>query len=52
MTPNVKNILEMLDKAEEERLQLFLETFSCPMNQAIENFFRNRAIDFTRGSYQ
>ena len=48
MTPNVKNILEMLDKAGEERLQPFLETFFSPMNPAIENFIRNRAIDFAR----
>lgn len=48
MTPNVKNILEMLNKAGEERLQPFLETFSSPMNPAIENFIRNRAIDFAR----
>lgn len=48
MIPNVKNILEMLDRAGEERLKSFLQTFSCPVNPAIEKFFRNRAIDFAR----
>lgn len=48
MTYEVKNILEMLDSVGEERLKLFLKTFSSPVNPAIENFFRNRAIDFAR----
>ena len=48
MTPNVKNILEMLDKAGEERLKPFLKTFSSPLNPSIENFIKNKAIDFAR----
>ncbi|MBR0250956.1 MAG: hypothetical protein IJQ77_07720 [Synergistaceae bacterium] len=48
MKYEVKNILEMLDSVGEERLKLFLKTFSSPVNPAIENFVRNRAIDFAR----
>lgn len=48
MKHEVKNILEMLDSVGEERLKLFLKTFSSPVNLAIENFVRNRAIDFAR----
>ena len=48
MTPNVKNILEMLEKAGEERLKPFLGTFSSPLNPSIENFIKNKAIDFAR----
>ena len=48
MTTNVKNILEILDKAGEERLKPFLETFPSSINLAIENFIRNKAIDFAR----
>ena len=48
MTTNVKNILEMLEQASEERVKSFLNTFSSPINPAIENFIRKRAIDFAR----
>ena len=48
MKHEVKNILEMLDSVGEERLKLFLKTFSSPVNPAIENFVKNRAIDFAR----
>lgn len=48
MKPRAKNILAMLDRVGEERVKAHLQTFSCPVNPKIENFFRNRSIDFSR----
>lgn len=42
------NILDELDKHGEEKVRKNLSTFSTPMSPKIENFFRNRAIDFSR----
>ncbi|MBQ6435325.1 MAG: hypothetical protein IJM82_07030 [Synergistaceae bacterium] len=48
MKHEAKNILDMLEQSGEERIKSFLQTFSCPVNPSIENFFRNRSIDFAR----
>ena len=42
------NILDMIDVSGEESVRQYLSTFSCPLNQEIENFIRNKAIDFAR----
>ena len=42
------NILDELELSGEEQLRENLSSFSCRINPAIENFFRNRAIDFAR----
>lgn len=48
MRTDVKNIFELLSWAGEERLRSVLKKFSSPINPAIENFIRNKAIDFAR----
>ena len=42
------NILDELEISGEEKLRKSLSSFSCAINPAIENFVRNRAIDFAR----
>lgn len=42
------NILDVLDKKGEANVRESLSAFTCPVNPKIENFFRNRAIDFSR----
>lgn len=48
MTKNTKNILDMLKENDEKRVREYLQTFSCPINPSIENFLRNKSIDFAR----
>lgn len=48
MKPDVKNILDVIELRGEDRLKQLLSLFSCPVNPSIENFIRNRAIDFAR----
>ena len=48
MSTRTRNIIEMIEKVGEERVKSFLQTFSSPLNPKIENFIRNRAIDFAR----
>ena len=48
METYTKNILELLETEGEEQVKSFLQTFSSPINPKIENFIRNRAIDFAR----
>ena len=48
MKTNVTNILNDLEDIGEENVRKYLSLFSCPVNPAIENFIRNRAIDFAR----
>ena len=43
---DVTNIFEFIDRHGEERVSSFLHTFSSPINPGIENFIRNKAIDF------
>ncbi|MBQ7193236.1 MAG: hypothetical protein IJR98_02560 [Synergistaceae bacterium] len=48
MAFEARNILEMIDDFGEGHVKSYIQTFSCPVNPKIENFFRNRAIDFSR----
>ena len=48
MTTKVENIIDFTEKFGEERVRSFLHTFSSPINPEIENFVRNKAIDFAR----
>ena len=42
------NILEELEHKGEEKVRGYVSSFSCPLSPKIENFIRNRAIDFSR----
>lgn len=42
------NILDMIDAIGEDALVEILSDFSCPKNQEIESFVRNKAIDFAK----
>lgn len=48
MKTHLTNILDEIDLHGEEKVRKDLLTFSCPVNPSIENFFRNRSIDFAR----
>ncbi len=48
MNTRAINILDELRDDGEEKVREDLSLFSCPVNPAIENFVRNRAIDFAR----
>ena len=48
MGVQVINILDELKNNGEVKIKEDLSFFSCPMNPAIENFIRKRAIDFAR----
>ena len=48
MRVTVTNILDELDLSGEETLKKDLSLFSCEVNSEIENFIRNKAIDFAR----
>ena len=48
MRTRITNILDDLEKKGEEEVRQYLSLFSCPINPAIENFVKNRAIDFSR----
>lgn len=43
-----KNILDMLDLYGEDVCQRVLATFSCPLNRDVEDFIRNKAINFAK----
>ena len=44
----VMNLLEMLDTYGEEGLESFLSNFTCPLNQDVESFIRDKAINFAK----
>ena len=48
MNNNYTNILDELDRVGEAKVRSDLSSFSCPVSPKIENFIRNRAIDFAR----
>ena len=48
MSLSTKNILDELERVGEEKVRSDLSSFSCPVSPKIENFIRNRAIDFAR----
>jgi N-methylhydantoinase B/oxoprolinase/acetone carboxylase alpha subunit len=41
-------MLDMLDAVGEEEVQTLLSNFSCPINNEIEHYVKNNAIDFSR----
>ena len=48
MNAKIKNILDDIQERGEEKVRGYVSTFSCPLSPNIENFIRNRAIDFSR----
>lgn len=44
----VDNILDLIDENGEEAIMRYLSAFRCPPNAEIENFIKDRAIDFAR----
>ena len=42
------NIQDMLKAIGEEKLLKLLSDFSCPLNKEVENFVRNKSIDFAQ----
>ncbi len=42
------NIQDMLKAIGEERLLKLLSDFSCPLNREVEDFVRNKSIDFAQ----
>lgn len=43
----VVNLLDMLASFGREEVEKFLPSFSCPLNTEIEDFIKNKAIDFS-----
>lgn len=46
MNFSLVNILDFVNSAGKDVAQNLLQTFSCPKNSEIENFIKNKAIDF------
>ena len=44
----VINLLDLLKEGEQENIQDYLRTFSCPLNTEIEDFIWNKSIDFSK----
>lgn len=42
------NLLDFLEEVGEEKVKIFLERFSCPYNEDVEDFLKNKAITFAR----
>lgn len=42
------NILDIFEKCGEEALLTCLSSFSCPKNMEVENFLKEKALDFAR----
>lgn len=42
------NILDMLKAIGEEKMMKLLSDFSCPLNAEVEDFVRNKSIDFAK----
>ena len=42
------NIQDMLKAIGEEKLSKLLSDFSCPLNREVEDFVRNKSIDFAQ----
>ena len=43
----VVNLLDMIARFGREEVEVFLHTFSCPLNVEVESFLWNKAIDFS-----
>ncbi len=48
MAFRIVNLLDLLQKASLDDVHDFLCTFSCPLNVEIEDFIKNKSIDFSR----
>jgi hypothetical protein len=48
MAFRIVNLLDLLQKANSNDVHDFLCTFSCPLNAEIEDFIKNKSIDFSR----
>ena len=48
MAFRIVNLLDLLQKASLDDVHDFLCTFSCPLNAEIEDFIKNKSIDFSR----
>ena len=46
------NILDLLDNLGEIDTKNVLSEFSCPLNQEIENFLQNNAVEFAKSKSQ
>lgn len=44
----VSNILDLIDAIGEDELQHILSGFSCPKNLEIENFVKNKSLEFAK----
>ena len=42
------NILDMIDAIGEDEVKYILSDFSCPKNVEIEDFVKNKAVDFAK----
>jgi len=42
------NLLDVLEETDEILIKKALEKFSCPLNADVEDFIRNKAIEFSR----
>ncbi len=51
MTPIVINILDLIDIGGRAVIERKLATFSSPKNPEIEDFIKNKAINFATGNY-
>lgn len=44
------NIQDMLKAIGEEEMMKLLSDFSCPLNTEVEEFVRNKSINFAKGN--
>ena len=42
------NLLDIIDDADEDTTRSVLASYSCPLNQDVESFVRDKAVDFAR----
>ena len=45
---SIQNILRLIETLGEEKVGQLLSEFSCPINPEIEDFVRNKSIDFAK----
>ena len=44
----IVNLSNMLGELEEEEVKKILSSFSCPLNKDVEEFLKNKAIEFSK----
>ncbi|HBE8542627.1 TPA: N-acetyltransferase, partial [Clostridioides difficile] len=44
----IVNLSNMLGELEEEEVKKILSSFSCPLNKDVEDFLKNKAIEFSK----